>query len=191
MAKAFRRTSNGIIVNLSDGERSILSTIFADTIALLEPETTEGEDPLTAMVGITESAGTPTDAALARLLPDGSTTDDEDADEFRRYTERGLRERKIANLQTALLTVGRSDPIGLADSEAAAWVVALTDVRLVLAQRLGAEAEGDFDEIEAKQSRGELDEHDEMLVDVYDFLTWLQETLAGVLADDLPEGEDE
>src|SRR5699024_3115062 len=82
VAKAFRRTSTGSIVNLSDGERSILSTIFADTIALLEPETTEGEDPLTAMVGITESAGPPTDAALARLLPDGSTVDDEDADEF-------------------------------------------------------------------------------------------------------------
>lgn len=150
MAKAFRRTSRGIIVNLAKGERTILTTIFTDTIALLEPTVAENEDPLAAMVGITESAGTPSDPALARLLPPGSTTDDEDADEFRRYTERGLRERKIAGLQTALLTVGRSDPIALADAEAEAWLVALTDVRLVLAERLGVKTEEDFERLEAE-----------------------------------------
>lgn len=190
MAKAFRRTSRGIVVNLAGGERTILTTIFTDTIALLEPTVADGEDPLAAMVGITESAGTPTDPALARLLPPGSTEDDEDADEFRRYTERGLRERKIANLQTALLTVGRSDPIALADAEAQAWLVALTDVRLVLAQRLGVQTEEDFERLEAASDE-DGEGHEDMLVDVYDFLTWLQETLAHALAADLPEGGEE
>lgn len=30
-----------------------------------------------------------------------------------------------------------------------------------------------------------------MLIDVYDFLTWLQETLANALMGDLPEGDEE
>ncbi|GAB3564660.1 DUF2017 domain-containing protein [Spelaeicoccus albus] len=191
MAKAFRRTSRGIIVNLAKGERTILTTIFTDTIALLEPTVAENEDPLAAMVGITESAGTPSDPALARLLPPGSTTDDEDADEFRRYTERGLRERKIAGLQTALLTVGRSDPIALADAEAEAWLVALTDVRLVLAERLGVKTEEDFERLEAETDEDGGEGHQDMLIDVYDFLTWLQETLANALMGDLPEGDEE
>ncbi|WGW10793.1 DUF2017 domain-containing protein [Saxibacter everestensis] len=189
MAKAFRRTKSGIAVNLSEGERSILASAFTDTAQLLAPETDASEDPLTALVGITEDAELPADPALARLLPDGRRDSAEDADEFRRYTERGLRERKIANIQTAVFTLKRSDPLVLAEPEAQAWVVALGDVRLVVAQRLGIETEADLDALE-ELNEAEEDDPRGMIMAVYDFLSWLQESLVGVLLASLPDDKD-
>ncbi len=60
-------------------------------------------------------------------------------------------------------------------------MVALTDVRLVLGERLGLRT--DEDAIALAAALEELDEDDPQafLVAIYDFLTWLQESLVHAL----------
>jgi hypothetical protein len=174
---------------------------------LLDDQTAVEADPLAAMVGIGTAVKPPADPALARLLPDGHRDDPEASAEFRRYTEVGLRQRKRTGLETARRTLGRSGVLLLDDSEAQAWVVALTDVRLVLAERMGLRTDDDHERLmdqvmDAIDARDEVDTVDdvgdrpssdlggdpasdmvalEVMLSLYDFLTWLQETLVAAL----------
>jgi hypothetical protein len=144
-------------------------------------------DPLAAMIGIGTSVDLPDDPALARLLPDAHADDPAASSEFRRYTEQGLRERKRQCLETARLTLGRSGSLTLDDAEAQAWLVALTDVRLVLAERMGLRTEADH-EVLLRRIGIPLDELDvDDVGDVGD-LDGLDEALSGDAAAD--EGED-
>jgi hypothetical protein len=189
VAKGFRKTRRGVSAKLDDGERTLLAHLFVEVWELLGGEEGVGDvggggevDPLEAMVGIGTATSAPEDPALARLLPSAHRDDAEVASEFRRYTEQGLRARKRAGLETARQTLGRDGQLDLDRSEAAAWVIALTDVRLVLGERLGLRTDEDAEEMVA--TLGELDEDDPQafLVAIYDFLTWLQESLVRALS---------
>ena len=188
MARRFRRSRKGITVGLDDGEIDLLVRLFDDVAEMVAPAGAAHEDPLAALVGITEGARISHDPALARLLPDASREDSEAAAEFRRFTERGIRTRKLGQLRTASATLGRGSPVVLSHDEANAWVTSLTDVRLVLAERLGLRTDEDAEALHL-----ELEEMPDVdprawLGAVYDFLTWLQEGLAEVLLAGLPEG---
>jgi hypothetical protein len=193
VAKGFRTTRRGVSAKLDDGERALLAHLFVEVWELLGSDSEDGSgvgdvggsgdvDPLEAMLGIGTATSAPEDPALARLLPSAHRGDAEVASEFRRYTEQGLRARKRAGLETARQTLGRGGPLDLDRAEAAAWVVALTDVRLVLGERLGLRTDDDAEELVA--ALGELDEDDPkaFLVAIYDFLTWLQESLIRALS---------
>lgn len=132
------------------------------------------------------------DPALDRLFPAGHREDPEAAREFRRLTEPGLRSRKASNLQTLLQVMGRgsgnpADPerLSLDEGEAVACLVALTDIRLVMGERLGLRT--DDDALRLDRAAGELDEEDPaaFAIMLYDFLTWLQESLGRALSGDL------
>ena len=144
------------------------------------------------MVGIDPDAERPDDPALARLFPDAYADDDEAADEFRRFTERGLREAKAGAAATVLASLTAAGPVEpdepsdpgrekvrltLDPDEAQAWLRTLTDLRLALGTRLGVE-EGDEERWE------ELPDDDprRQVHDVYDWLGWVQETLVRALA---------
>jgi hypothetical protein len=105
------------------------------------------------------------------------------AAEFRRLTEDGLRSRKAANLSTAIAALSglEDQKVSLDQEEALALLVALTDVRLVLGERLGLRADEDFDLLEEKARSLPNDDPAVYALAVYDFLTWLQETLAHAL----------
>ena len=60
-----------------------------------EPLEPVGDDPLEAMLDFDAPREAPEDPALLRLLPDAHRDDAEVAAEFRRFTERGLRESKV------------------------------------------------------------------------------------------------
>ncbi len=190
MAKGFKKTRRGVSAKLDEGERALLAHLFVEVWELLGGEdgvaggdvaTTGDVDPLEAMVGIGTSTSEPLDPALARLLPSGHRDDDDLAGEFRRYTEQGLRGRKRAGLEVARQSLGRDGAVELDRDEAAAWLVALTDVRLVLGERL--ELRTDDDAMALAASLENLDEDDPraFLVAIYDFLTWLQESLVHAL----------
>jgi Domain of unknown function (DUF2017) len=189
MAKGFKRTRRGVSARLDEGERTLLAHLFVEVWELLggEDGAAGGDvgggaaDPLEAMVGIGTSTVEPSDPALARLLPSAHRDDDEVASEFRRYTEQGLRARKRSGLETARQTLAQDGAIELNRAEAAAWVVALTDVRLVLGERLGLRT--DEDALALGSRLGALDEDDPQvfMVAIYDFLTWLQESLVHAL----------
>jgi hypothetical protein len=85
------------------------------------------------------------DPALARLFPNAYPDDDEAAAEFRRYTRDGLVERKAANsgLISAALQASDGDRLAVERDDAESWLPALTDLRLVLAERLGIHHDDD------------------------------------------------
>jgi len=134
-------------------------------------------DDVAALFGSTGPAIPPDDPVLARLLPDAYRDDAEAAGEFRRFTEQELRSGKVAAAQTVLDTLppdgGR---IELTEPDAQVWLRALNDVRLVLGVRL------DITEDTAQRSQ-DLDPADPRAAYlwVYDWLTYLQETLVRAL----------
>ena len=123
------------------------------------------------------------DPALDRLLPAAHREDEQIAAEFRRFTEHGLRARKTANLATAIdaLAGAGEQRVELDQPQAVALVVALTDVRLVLGERLGLRTDEDLELLEEQVSSLDEDDPAVYALAVYDFLTWLQETLAHAL----------
>ena len=64
---------------------------------------------------------------------------------------------------------------------AIAVLTALTDVRLVLGERMGLQDDVDVERVEERASQLPDGHPLVYLVAVYDFLTWLQETLAHAL----------
>ncbi len=123
------------------------------------------------------------DPALERLLPSGNRTDEQAAAEFRRLTEDGLRRRKADLLATAIAALRTpTDAVELDRRSARAMVVALTDVRLVLGERLGLREDEDSDRLHATVRELDLEHPLVYAAAVYDFLSWLQESLVHVLA---------
>ena len=125
----------------------------------------------------------PRDPALDRIFPTANREDEQLAAEFRRLTEDGLRTRKAGNLRTAIRALAslEDQKVTLEQPQALALLIALTDVRLVLGERLGLKHDDDFDLLEQQVSGLEDDDPAVYALAVYDFLTWLQETLAHAL----------
>jgi hypothetical protein len=125
----------------------------------------------------------PTDPAVARLLPDASRDDPELAQSFRRLTEPDLRERKRGALGLAATALRRPAPVVLVDSEAQALLKGLTDVRLVLAERLGIATDEDAEFLHAALAAGGRGGEQEWAkaAELYEVVTYLQEELVRTL----------
>lgn len=184
MARAFKNTRKGITGHLEPGERELIRRLFEDIIAMLEPETAAAEDPLAAMVGLDSHAIRPEDSALLRLLPDAVHGDDDAALEFRRLTERSLREEKLAALRASTLLLEHS-PLQLNQEQARLFARAVNDVRLVLADRLDIRTDEDAQALHDIDDWSQAEDLDTYLALVYNFLTWLQEALMQALLDGL------
>jgi hypothetical protein len=179
-AHGFRRGITGrITLRADEVERGILADVVSQLVEFVTPEEALPDDPLARLVGIDPEAERPDDPALARLFPDAYSGDEEAADEFRRFTERSLRETKLANAAVVLDCLARADgesKVVLTDDEAGAWLGTLNDLRLTLGSRLGI----DDDSHELLASLPE--DHPAFAVfHVYDWLTFLQETLVHAL----------
>jgi Domain of unknown function (DUF2017) len=173
----FRRSRGRVLVKLDDVERALLADVVAQVLALVEPEDDPyaQQDPLARMVGIDPDAERPDDPALARLLPDAYVDDEESSAEFRRFTQRSLRDLKAERARTVLLGLAR-DPgregTEVLPDETAAWLGCLNDARLALGTRLdiGEDDQGRYLELAD-------DDPLAYAYAVYDWLTFLQETL--------------
>ena len=201
MAKRFKRRRDGrVVARLEETEIALMARLFADVENLLEPDVVASAPSWAADLGLTDLAGDPDrlvpppeDPGLARLLPDARRDDPAAAADFRRLTERSLRERKRESHRTALevLVTWSEDP-GSAQTmttvQARAFTAALTDVRLVLADRLGIETDDDAEALHDLE--GDPTDPGVWLAMVYDFTTWVQESLTEVLLDSLPEDGD-
>ncbi len=193
---------------LDDYERVMVAGLMEQTMAILAPDPVSGDDDgfahMMAAMGMpdtdpgpdrVEPSAADRDPALRRLLPRAHVGDDAVAAEFRRLTEPGLRQRKTANLQismTALLPDGspfdeegvpspEPTPLDLDTAGAHAFVMALTDVRLLLGERLGIRTEADVDLLDAAAEAADDEDPLAHAMAWYDFLAWLQETLAEAL----------
>lgn len=152
-------------------------------------------DELFASLGMSnQDVVAPQDPALQRLLPDGVKDNPDAAAEFRRFTQESLRTQKLTNLEAAMKAledgfVDAEEAAALADAhyaggpgddddttrevvltreQARTVMKALTDVRLVLAQRLDIRTDEDAEALENSE---------EPLAAYYEFLTWLCESI--------------
>jgi hypothetical protein len=134
-------------------------------------------DDVAALLGSPGPAAPPDDPVLARLLPDAYRDDSEAAGEFRRFTEQELRSGKLAAAQTVLDTLPEDGGrVELTEEDAQVWLRALNDVRLALGVRL----EITEDTAQRSQNLDPADPRSAYLW-VYDWLTYLQETLVRAL----------
>ncbi|MDO4252576.1 MAG: DUF2017 domain-containing protein [Rothia sp. (in: high G+C Gram-positive bacteria)] len=185
MAQGFKSTARGYLARFSAEEASLLGKLFADVALALEPLEQGEVDPLEAIVGISSSAELPQDPAVARLLPTASK-DPELADEFRRYTELNLRQQKISQLKMAEFDV-QTGQVLLDEAKARMWAAALNDVRLTLGARLNIKTELDSQEVAAKNNWDSIANVEDYMALVYNFVTWLQDTLMDALLADIDQ----
>jgi hypothetical protein len=181
VAFGFRRTLTGRVTGRLDVvERGLLRTLIEQLVGMIEPPESPGADPLAVELGLEDlDSGVEhigllddRDPVLDRLFPPGYE-DAAEALEFRRFTELGLRQQKVAAALSVLATLDDGDKITLDEAQSMAWLTTLNDLRLALSVRLGIEGEADHQRLQA------LPEDDEQFVQyqLYDFLTYLQETL--------------
>ncbi len=195
MARSFRRKGQRYVAKFDEMERNVVAGLLEQTREIVAP-TDAGEPPVAnpdafddIVAGVSVGAEdhvasaeelADRDPALERLLPTAHRGDAKVAAEFRRLTEHDLRDRKAATLTTAIeaLRGADGDQLELSREQAQAVLVALTDTRLVLGERLGLKT--DEDALALDELVGTLDPDDPVgyAASFYDFLTWMQESLA-------------
>lgn len=198
MRLPFKASRSGVRVNLDTSDRAILVDLLGQLDELLDDGLESSEDPLAALVGLREvdfdselslqtsdaepAPLTPDDPALARLLPDGNRDDPEASAEYRRLTEYGLRARKRSSARLAAEALGRDEPILLASEEAVALLKSLTDVRLVLGERLELRTDEDAELLHDLLSAGAGEPSWLAAAGIYEVLTAWQEYLVAAVA---------
>jgi Domain of unknown function (DUF2017) len=137
------------------------------------PDETAFPEELDSLLDSGGPTSPPEDPVLARLFPDVYGDDPEAAGDFRRYTEPGLRSGKVAAARTVLATLpDEGGRVRLSAGDAEAWLRALNDVRLALGVLLGIteDYERELADVTGTDPRSAY-------LQVYDWLTFLQETL--------------
>lgn len=157
--KPFRRDRDGSV-------HAVFSREEADVIVVLAAESAE-------LIQSSTPDGTAEDPAVRRLLPDAYPDDPAASAEFRRFTADALAERKVLNAQIVIESLAHGSAgrveVRLDEAGAAAWLRTITDVRLVLATRLGIVQDGDEGDLRTSESAYRRA--------VYDWLAYVQETL--------------
>ncbi len=190
MAQGFIRDGDQVLTSLETVELNMVRQLLDEMCDLLAGEADVAAadlDPLAAQLGLQDLSGddvaTPDDPVLARLLPDGYRDNPDSAAEFRRLTDGSLRRAKIVDAEIMRMGLDRAevDPEGtvtLAPDQAVAWLRAINDLRLALGVRLNITTDSQFDVA--------MIPHDDpraVLVALYDFLTWWQDSLLGAMMD--------
>ena len=170
----FERTAIGAATaSFTDLERELLTDLATQVIELL------GEPPDAELAGIGGGDALSTDPAIARLLPDAYRDDAEASREFRRFTENSLAARKVANARALIGALAESGEIELGADSQQAWLRALTDIRLIIASRLGIE--NDDDDPQYGDEAIDVRDADLMMRDIYDWLGMVQGSLIGAI----------
>lgn len=155
----FRRRRDGrVSASFQPAEAQLLLSLAEEAVELARAAATENGEA---------------DPALRRLLPDAYPDDPEASAEFRRFTAAGLADRKERNARVLIESLAAPSDhavrVVLDESQASAWLRTITDVRLVLASRLGIHEDGDKGDIHNEESA--------MQRAVYDWLAGVQELL--------------
>ena len=175
----FRASSGGVTARFARPEAAIIRDLVGQVVELVVADMPAPDvDELAAMVGLSDSSEVPDDPVLARLLPDGYRDDPEAAQDFRRFTESGLRSAKVESAQTLLQTLPASGGrVKLSAEQAEAWLRSLNDVRLALGVRLGV-----TDDFDGLSEDVDADDPRFAYVQVYQWLAFLQESLVAALS---------
>jgi hypothetical protein len=192
MTEGFQpRRAGGVVATFSGFEADLLRSLASQLVELLRNEVAAptNADPLEALLDFSGPTTEPDDPVLARLFPSAYPGDAEAAGEFRRFTERSLRDGKARSAVQMIDTLEESGlPAELAEDglvvdveldprDAMAWMKSFTDIRLALATRLGVEEDD-----EAYWAALPDDDPRTHVHDIYDWVGFLQETLVQSLA---------
>ena len=138
MAKPFKVKKGELVARIGGQERQVLAFVCDELTTLLDDPAPPSDVPVWArdlgLSGLGQTRPAPDDPVVARLLPD-AYDDPEEASEFRRLTESGLRATKLAHIALVRAQLDH-DPIIITD-DTRAWLAFLADARLMLGTRLG------------------------------------------------------
>ncbi|MBC7299120.1 MAG: DUF2017 family protein [Demequina sp.] len=206
--RGFEARGDVAVAELDSEERAVVARVIADVGLLLDGESfgmereqhEDAEEELFRHLrGFEAALSDPEDPAVLRILPNAAPTDREVADEFRRLTEPELRATKVDRLRVMWRALSEDGPEWeVAADQAMATAAALTDVRLVLAARLGLDTDEDAEalhrELEMAERAVATGDASNLAVDperiwlgmLYQALSWLQESLMTyVMRDDV------
>lgn len=126
------------------------------------------------------------DPAVKRLLPDARSGDDavDGSAQFRQLAQDDIRQDKIADLQRAYALL-QTPSLMLKQREAEAFGRALNQVRLVLSSRLEIDHEDDAERVHKIDSVDQATDVERYMALLYNFVSWLQETLMQALIGDI------
>ncbi len=164
-----------IVIQIEPFEVKILGDLANQLLDITSPnsEVVENEDPLAALIGIDALAEKPTDPISTRLFPDAYPDDPQASMEFRRFTERSLRETNVNRAKSVLADLQGQTQITLGTDQWQLWVGFLNSLRLALGTRL------EVDQDTWTQERSESDPLYQIF-ELYNWLTWMQETLISI-----------
>ena len=164
-----------IVIHVETIEVKVLGDLATQLLDITSPdsEVVKNEDPLAALIGIDSQAAKPTDPILTRLFPDAYPDDPDASMEFRRFTERSLRDTNVTRAKRVLADLEGRTKLTLNSDQWQQWVGFLNSLRLALGTRL---------EIDQESWNEERSESDPLyqLHELYDWLTWMQETLISI-----------
>ena len=195
MTYGFQRTATGrVVLRVDQVERGLLMSVARQVMDLVQPaEASPDQDPLAAQVGwVDGDVAISDDPAVARLLPD-AYDDPDDAQEFRRFTENDLRQSKMQHAMTVVEEIERSgEKVAVTSTDS--WLGLLNDARIAIGTRIQI-SEDNHEELAGLPD----DDSRSGLFHVYDWLTFLQESLVlcmdpalyGFSDDNVPVAEDE
>jgi hypothetical protein len=184
---AWRREDGVVAGRLERQEAAVLRGLVGQIEDILRARADEApQDELAELTGIRTGSSTPPDSPiLSRLLPDFHRLDDEAADTGDRDSAaalRSLHEPELLDLKTGVAGVvletcpESGGEIRLTLEQAEAWLSALNDVRLALGTALDI-TDDMPDELPPDDPRGPH-------LGVYQWLTWVQESLVHAIAGD-------
>lgn len=190
--KKFTRRRGLISTSLSGYEVQLLTSLVGQLLELVsdgEPEDVGGPgESADLFERLTRDLRAEPDApevsddpVVRRLFPDAYPHDASASSDFRRFTERDLRGKKVDDARVVLrdldTTAGGSRDLRIDPADAEAWLRTLTSVRLAVATRLG------ISDAESAEELAELPDEDprSYMVSVYDWLGFAQETLIASL----------
>jgi hypothetical protein len=190
--KRFKRRGGVISTHFSSYEVELLSSLVTQLVEMVsdgQPQEFapdhEPDDPFAAWAkDLAPDPSEPEvsdDPVLQRLFPNPYPHDAEAASDFRRFTERDLKTKKISEAQVVLQRLSEtgqgSRDVRIPPEEVDQWLRTLTSVRLAVATRLG------ITDAESAEELAELPESDPrtFMVSVYDWLGFAEETLISAL----------
>ncbi len=190
--KRFSRRRGVISTRFSGYEVELLTSLLRQLVELVSEGTPgglgAGAEPTDPFERLTQDLQidpdepeVPEDPVLRRLFPTAYPHDAAAASDFRRFTERELKSKKVTDAEVVLGHLAATDEgaqdLQIPVSEAGAWLRSLAGVRLAVATRLGITDAESADELNGLSE----DDPRSFMISVYDWLGFAQETLVSAL----------